>query len=113
MQHHPGFRVDGGDRRGDRVQLARADVGDAVHDLAVQVRQFDDIRVDNADRSNARGGKVGDGCAAEPTGADDEHASGREPPLGQLIEAGQRQLATVAREPLWAQRWPRVNQGAL
>ena len=56
------------------VDLRAPDVGGAVEDLALEVREVDHVRVDEAERADARGGEVLRRGAAEPAGADQDDA---------------------------------------
>ena len=54
-------------------RLLAADVVVLVQDLALEVREVDDVEVDDADRADAGEGEVERRGAAEAAGADDEH----------------------------------------
>ena len=55
-----------------RVDLRRADAVGRVDDLALEVRQVDDVVVDDPDRADAGGGEVQRGRRAEPAGAEQQ-----------------------------------------
>ena len=65
-------RVDAMDGGLGGLGLEPAQVGVRVDDLAVQVRQLDDVSVDDTDRPDASRGEVEQRGRAEPAGADDE-----------------------------------------
>ena len=63
------------------VDLGPADVGGDVDDLALEVRDVDDVEVDEPDGPDPGGGQVERERRAEAAGADAEHLRGLEPLL--------------------------------
>ena len=92
----PGVRADGVHRLGRRRGLGPADVGDAVHDLALQVGGVDDVVVDDPDGADPGGRQVEQCGRPQAAGSDDEHARGAQPALAVAAEIGQEQVAGVA-----------------
>ena len=72
--------VERGEGLAGRVGLGAPDVGGAVEDLPLEVRDLDRIRVDDPQPPHTGGRQVEGGRRAEPPGADDEDA-GRPDPL--------------------------------
>jgi hypothetical protein len=66
--------VDGADGVAERVDLRATDVGDAVAELTVQVRELDTVVVDDADRADSGRREERRDGTAEPARADHEHA---------------------------------------
>ena len=64
--------VQGVDRLAGRLDLALADPVVGVEDLALEVRQVDDVEVDDADRADAGGREVERRRRAETAGADEQ-----------------------------------------
>ena len=54
--------------------LARPMSDGAVQDLALEVGEVDPVAVDDAERADPRGREIERGRAAEPAGADEQHA---------------------------------------
>ena len=73
-----GEDLDIGVERGEgltgRVGLGAPDVGGAVEDLPLEVRDLDRVRVDDPQPPHTGGRQVKGGRRAEPPGADDEDA---------------------------------------
>ena len=90
-----GRRVERGNAIGRGLRLAAADIGGGVDGLAREVARLDDVVVDDAERADSGRGERGDDRAAEPAGADHEHAGGREPRLRLRAEARQHEAARV------------------
>jgi hypothetical protein len=66
-------RVDLADGVARALGLGPADVGDAVDDLALQVRLVDDVELDDAERADTGGGQVHEHRRAEAARTDGEH----------------------------------------
>src|SRR5438552_6469513 len=79
-----------------RIRLRRAEALRRVNDLALQVGRVDDVRVDDAERSHARGGEVERGGRPETAGADEEHLAAKELLLPGLTDLGDEQVPAVA-----------------
>ena len=67
-----------------------------MHDLAVQIRQLDDIAVDEAERMDAKGGEVERCRGAEAAEADDQDARGGDGRLAADGDGREERLAVVA-----------------
>ena len=80
--------------RGVDLLLAHAVGG--VDDLALEVREVDDVEVDDADRAHARGGEVERGRRAEPAGADQQHLRLEQLRLARRADLGDQQVTAVA-----------------
>ena len=65
-----------------------------MHDLAVQVRELDDIRVNDANCSDPGRRKVRNGCAAKAASPDNKNSRVCEASLRELTESWQQDLAT-------------------
>lgn len=82
--HHlvVGVDLDVGVHRRDgllaRLHLSLADVLRLVDDLALQVREVDDVEVDEADGADAGGCEIHRSRCAEAARADDEHLAGEQ-----------------------------------
>src|SRR5207302_8613803 len=61
-----------------RVKLRASYIGGGVNDLALQVREVDDIEVDKTERAHARGGEIQRERRAHASGANAEHTGGRQ-----------------------------------
>src|SRR4029079_15079875 len=72
--------------------------------LAVQVRDLDQIVVDDRDLADARTGKRGKDAAPDPPGADDRDLCRFHPPLPDAADLGQHDLPSVALELLVRKR---------
>ena len=81
-----------------RVGLAPADIRRGVDDLALQIGQRDDIVIDHAERTDARGGKVHQCRRAETAGADHQHGSLLQRRLAGAADLAQHDVAGVAFE---------------
>ena len=75
-----------------------------MDDLALEVRLVDDVRVDDPERADARGGEVERGGGAEPARADEEDARVEQALLPVLADLGDQQVAAVARALLGGER---------
>src|SRR5690606_11822514 len=95
VPHHPGLRVARTDSIRQRLRLRPSQICHAVRDLAVQVRQFDNVRVHDPDAAGTGGGEVGNSGTAEPPRAHDEPARVRQPALCLFPETGQAHLAAI------------------
>jgi len=67
-----------------------------VEDLALEVRQVDDVEVDDADRADAGGREIERGRGSEPAGADQQRLRLEEPLLALRADLGDQQVAAVA-----------------
>ena len=86
---------------GRRIDLGAPEVVGGVQVLAVQIAEFDDVVIDDADSPRRRGAdpradEVGQYDTAEASGADHEHAGAGECGLRIYPEAGQGELTGVA-----------------
>jgi hypothetical protein len=79
------------------VDLGAADVGRGVEDLALEVRDVDDVEIDEPERADPCGGEVERQRRAEASCADAEHLRRLEPLLPVHRHFGHDQ---VARKPL-------------
>ena len=73
VRHHPHVRVVRVQRVDRRVDLRPAHVLGLVQQLPLQVREVDDVEVDEADRADAGEREVDRHRRAEPAGAHDQH----------------------------------------
>ena len=96
MQDHLDVRVDLGDRLLGGLGLGLADVGDAVDDLALQVRLVDRVEVHDAERADARRGQIEQGRRAEAARAHDENLRVLQALLPGHAHVGDNQVARVA-----------------
>ena len=71
------------------VDLRRADVGQPVHDLALQVGRLDDVVVDHDEFADPGRGQGEHDGRAQTAGADHGHARGGEPALADLAQPGE------------------------
>lgn len=78
------------------IELLAPDVGRAVEDLPVQIREIDAIEVDEPDPADPRRREIGRNGAAEASGADDERGAGAESALAFGADLGKGDLAGVA-----------------
>ena len=90
------MRVEGLDGALGAGRLRLADVVRPVDHLPLQVRQRDDVVVDDADRADAGGGEVEDGGRAEAAGADHEHARALQRLLARAADLPQHDVAGIA-----------------
>jgi hypothetical protein len=67
-----------------------------MHDLAVQITQFDGVAVDEAERVHTQCGEVEGGGGAKAAEADDEDLGLRDEGLAGDRDAGKEGLAVVA-----------------
>ena len=81
--------------RADSTFLLADPVG-RVDDLALEVRQVDDVEVDDADGPDAGRREVQRGRAAEPAGADEEDLRAEERRLAVRPDLGHEEVAAVA-----------------
>ncbi len=79
-----------------RVDLGRADIGDAVEHLSLQVGERHRIWIDDPERANAGGGKIEGGRRAQAAGADDQNPGGLERLLARPADFAQDEVAGVA-----------------
>jgi hypothetical protein len=91
-------RIEIRDARARGRELAVADFTRAVKDLALQIRDVDDVEVHDAERAHAGGGEIQGNGRPESAGADDEHARGLDAMLAVEADIGQQQMAAVAEE---------------
>jgi hypothetical protein len=87
-----------------------------VEDLPLQIRQIDDVEVDDPDRADAGGREVEGRRGAETAGSDQERLAAEQPRLPFGPDLGDQQVAAVALLLLGAQaygllpipagRWP-------
>ena len=89
-------RVDLGDRLLGGLGLGLAHVGDAVDDLALQVRLVDRVEVHDAERADAGRGQVEQRRRAEAARAHDEHLRVLQALLPGHADVGDDQVARVA-----------------
>ena len=95
--------VDRLDRDLGGVDLGLADAVDRVQDLALEVRDVDDVGVDDPEGADARCGQVDRGRRAEPARADQEHLRVEQPELALLADLRDEHVAAVALELLGVQ----------
>ena len=74
-----------------------------MHDLALEVRDVDDVGVDDPERPHPRRGQVDGGRRAEPARADQEHLRVEQPELALLADLRDEHVAAVALELLGVQ----------
>ena len=75
-----------------------------MRDLALEVREVDDVVVDDAERAHPGGREVERGRRAEPAGAEQEHLRVEQLELALEPDLGHQQVARVALALLGAQR---------
>ncbi len=78
--------------------LRAADIGSAVQDLALEVREIDDVIVDQTDAPHAGGGEVQRTRASQATGTHQQHTALQEFALSFDAELRKIQVAPVAIE---------------
>ena len=78
------------------VDLRHADAARRVDDLALEVRDVDDVVVDDPERADAGGGEVERGRRAEPAGAEQQDLRVEQLLLALGADLGQQQVAAVA-----------------
>ena len=83
---------------GGAVDLAPADVGRGVDDLALQVGQRDDVVIDDAERADTRGRQIHQHRRAEAAGADHQHRRLLQRGLPGAADVAQHDMAGVAFE---------------
>ena len=79
-----------------RFDLLLAHAVGGVDDLALEVREVDDVEVDDADRPDARGGEVERRRATQPAGADQQHLRLEQLRLALRADLGDQQVPAVA-----------------
>ena len=100
------------DRPARRVGLRLAERVGRVHDLALQVRLVDHVRVDDPEPADAGRGQVERGRRAEAARADQQDARVEQPQLALLADLGDQQVAAVAGRALGAERAREVGREA-
>ena len=103
-------RVDAVDGGLGGLGLGPAEVGVRMDDLTMQVRQLDDIRVDDSDRPDPGRGEVEQRGRAEATGTDDEDLGGGESLLPLAAHARDEDVPGVAGDLFPRQRSTRLDQ---
>ena len=83
---------------GRAVDLAPADIGRGVDDLALQIGQRDDVVIDHAERADAGGGQIHQRRRAEAAGADHQHGRLLQRGLAGAADFAQHDMAGVAFE---------------
>ena len=83
------------DRRGGALHLRRADVRRGVDYLPLQVRQRDDVVIDDAQRADAGGSKIKQHRRAEAPGANDQNARAAKRRLTRTADLAQNDVARV------------------
>ena len=78
------------------VDLGHADAVGRVDDLALEVRDVDDVVVDDPERADAGGGEVERGRRAEAAGAEQQHLGVEQLLLALGADLGQEEVARVA-----------------
>ena len=73
-----------------------ADALGGVDDLALEVRDVDDVVVDDADRADAGGGEIERDRRAESAGAEQQHLAVEQALLAARADLRQQQVARVA-----------------
>ena len=96
--------VDRLDRLLRGVHLGDADPVGRVDDLALEVREVDDVVVDDAERADAGGGEVERGRRAEAAGAEQQHLGVEQLELALEADLGHEQVARVALALLGGER---------
>ena len=82
--------------RGGAVDLAAADIGRGVDDLALQVGQRHDVVIDRAQRADAGRRQIHQNRRAETAGADHQHGSLLQRRLAGAADIAQHDMAGVA-----------------
>ena len=100
MRDHPHVGIEGLDRDARRLDLRHADAVVGVQDLALQIREVDDVVVDDAERSDAGRRQVERRRRAEAAGAEQQHFGGEQLCLSGLADLGKHEVAAVATELL-------------
>ena len=83
---------------GGAVDLAPADIGRGVDDLALQIGQRHDVVIDHAERADAGGGEIHQRRRAEAAGADHQHGRFLQRGLAGAADLAQHDMAGVAFE---------------
>ncbi len=96
VRFHGYMRIEAGERCLGTLHLRLPDRIGVVDDLALQVRQRDLVVIDDADRADARGGKILNERGAETTCADDQHAGGFQLLLAGTAHIAQDDMSRVA-----------------
>ena len=94
--HDGHVRIQRLDRLARRFDLALADPVVRVEDLALEVREVDNVEVDDPDRADAGRREVERGRAAETAGADQQRLRLEEAGLAGRADFGDQQVAAVA-----------------
>src|SRR6516165_1836671 len=81
---------------GLRRRIAAADLGRAVDDLALQVRERDRVVVDDAERADPGRGEIEQRRRAQPAGPDDQHTRALERLLPRPADLVQDDVAGIA-----------------
>ena len=89
-------RVERGERLAGALDLLLADAVVGVDDLALEVREVDDVEVDDPDRPHACGREIQGGRRAEPARADQQHLRAEQLRLALRADLGDQQVAAVA-----------------
>src|SRR6516225_6747577 len=93
---HRHVRVEAADRGRRALHLGPADLGRAVDDLALQVRERDRVVVDDAERADPGRGEIEQRRRAQPAGPDDQHARALERLLPRPADLVQDDVAGIA-----------------
>ena len=88
--------VEGGDERAGALGLGAPMPAAGVDHLALQVRERHRVVVDHAQRADAGRREISDHRAAEPAGADHQHARRLQRLLAVAAHAAQHDVARVA-----------------
>src|SRR5207302_3062588 len=96
QRDHVHVRVEGPQAPGARLDLRLADVGRGVQNLALQVREVDDVTVHEPDRPHAGRGQVERRRRPEAAGADEEDLRPEERALPLLADLAQQEVPAVA-----------------
>ena len=104
--------VQGFDRPARGVGLRLAERVGRVHDLALQVRLVDHVRVDDPELADAGRGQVERGRRAEAARADQQDARVEQPQLPFLADLRDQQVAAVAGRALGPERARQVGREA-
>ncbi len=92
----PDQRVQRRERGGEACHLGLADAVGPVRHLTLQIGQLDRVVVDEPDRADARRRQIQRQRAAEPAGADHQHAGRAQPRLSDAADLGQQDVPRVA-----------------
>ncbi len=100
------MRIEARDRRRGAVDFRISDIGGGVDDLPLQVRERDQIVIDDAERADAGGREIIEHRRTEPAGADHQDARTFQRGLARTANLAQHDMAGITLEFRRLSAWP-------